>query len=95
MIQYVLHTIVTLILCAAAFVGGVRLTERHYREKEETVSFALDKQRALMRAGIGQLPVAEPYVPRRTLPEEFGKHLKVNGQATFYFPGGEPVQPMN
>lgn len=95
MFQYMLHTIVTLIMCIAAFIGGVRITERHYREKEASVSFALDKQRSLLRAGVDRVPVAEPYVPRHTLPEEFGKHLKANGQATYYFPGGEPVPPMN
>ena len=95
MIQYMLHTVITLGLCAAAFTGGVKLTERHYREKDAALTYALDKQRSLMRAGVGNIPIAEPYVPHRSLPEEFGKHLKANGQATFYFPGGEPAEPMN
>lgn len=95
MFQYMLHTIVTLILCTAAFIGGVRITERHHREKEASMSYALEQQRSLMRAGIGNVPIAEPYVPRHTLPKEFGKHLKDNGQATYYFPGGEPAEPMN
>lgn len=95
MIQYMLHTVITLILCTAAFVGGVRITERHYREKEASMSFALEKQRSLLRAGVDRIPVAEPYVSPHSLPEEFGKHLKANGQATYYFPGGEPAKPMN
>lgn len=94
MIQYMLHTVITLGLCAAAFAGGVKLTERHYREKDAALTYALDKQRSLMRAGIGNVPIAEPYTPR-VLPNEFGKHLKENKQATYLFPGGESAKPMN
>ena len=87
MFPYMLHTIVTLLLCGLAFLGGVRVTERHQREKEAAIDHALEVQRADFRASIVPLTPARPYVPPIQEHGEFAERLEKNGSATIMFPG--------
>lgn len=62
MLDLILHTLFTLALCTAAFIGGVTLSDKYHSQKELAVSYELEKQRADLKAGVTPLSPATPYV---------------------------------
>ena len=78
-----LDNLIILLLIGGAFVAGLRLSARFYRQAYEQEQHALRKQFARLQAGIDADDSAQPYVaPPNPIPDSFVEHLRRNGAAT-------------
>lgn len=68
MLNLILHSLLTLTLCTAAFIGGVKLADRYHALEKSAVDYALERQRADLRANVTPLSPATPYI------SPLGKH---------------------
>ena len=103
MFQFLTHSLFSIAIAASSFYAGVKLTERHYREKEATVANALIDERAFRDTHYVSR-IEQPRFPRvgtpATPPAAHSRtdaalapggpvetRLNENGQATYMFSG--------
>lgn len=83
-IDFILTLFVALVMIVCSFIAGLKLSDRYYRQFEEDLRYALEKQylRLIVKADADD--PAAPYVPKRRvqLPPEFETRLKQNKRAT-------------
>ena len=83
-IDFILILFVVLVMIICAFIAGLKLSDKYYRQFEEDKRHSLEKQYLRLIARADADDPAAPYVAKRRvqLPPEFEARLRQNKRAT-------------